>query len=99
MATRLSSLCTVGSQDPVGPGFRRGDILFGCHTGERRYPLPQSPRPAPECVRGERAKQATPRIARDRQASEAKPQIKPHASPAPPGDPWLPLGGTGAPAP
>ena len=48
---------------------------------------------------GERAKRATPPIACDRQASGAKPQIKPHASPAWPGDPWLPLGGTGAKAP
>jgi len=35
----------------------------------------------------------------DRKASVAKPQTKPHASPGFPGDPWLPLGGTGAPAP
>ena len=37
--------------------------------------------------------EATPRNASDRKASEAKPQIKPHASPGLPGDPWRPLGG------
>jgi len=58
---RLGSLRTVGSLDPVGPGFRRGDILVS-HTGERRY----------KRARGERAKRATPRTACDRKASESE---------------------------
>ena len=85
------------------PAFAGVTFVYGppCVCGPRmsyrRTPVPTDPnghdcRRSNKRARGERAKRATPRTASDRKASEAKPQTKPHASPAPPGDPWRPLG-------
>jgi len=70
-----------------GHGVRRCDER-GEGASEQSEQRPE----ARERRGGKRAKRATPRSASDRQASKAKPPIKPHASPAPPGDPWRPSG-------
>ena len=78
--------------EPLSDSMQHADEVLDI---QRQRKGEENPR---QHVKGEQAKRAMPR-SESANAGRRSRQIKPHASPGLPGDPWLPLGGTGARAP